>query len=44
MVWFGIPDYLVFLTRGLSILLVADMSVTAVSYVVASVSKTMSRS
>jgi hypothetical protein len=44
MVRFGIPDCPIFPTRGLSILLVADMSVTAVSHVVASVVKTRSRS
>jgi hypothetical protein len=44
MVQFGIPDYPFFLTRGPSILLVADMYITVVSYVVAFVAKTLSRS
>jgi hypothetical protein len=44
MVQFGIPDYPVFLTRGLSILLVADVSIMVVSYIVASMTKTLSRS
>jgi hypothetical protein len=44
MVQFGIPDYPVFLTRGPSILLVADVSITAISCIVASVDKTLSRS
>jgi hypothetical protein len=44
MVRFGILDYLVFLTRGPSALLVADVSVMAISNVVPSVAKTMSRS
>jgi hypothetical protein len=43
MVRFGILNYPIFLTRGLSVLLVADMFVTAVSFVVVSVAKTPSR-
>jgi hypothetical protein len=44
MVQFGNMDYLIFLTQGPSILLVANVSVMAVSCVVASVAKTLSRS
>jgi hypothetical protein len=44
MVQFGIMDCPVFMTRGPSIMLVADMFVTAVSCVEASVPKTLSRS
>jgi hypothetical protein len=44
MVWFGILDCPVFLTRDISVLLVADVSVTAVFCVIASVAKTLSRS
>jgi hypothetical protein len=44
MVRFGIMDYLVFLPRSSSALLMADMSVVAISCVVASVAKTLSRS
>jgi hypothetical protein len=43
MVQLGILDYPVFLTRGPSVLLVVDLSVRAISYVVASVAKTLSR-
>jgi hypothetical protein len=44
MVRFGILDCSIFLTRGPSVLLVADVLVTVVSYVVASMAKTLSRS
>jgi hypothetical protein len=44
MVQFGIPDYPIFLTRGPYVLLVVDMSLMVVSYVEASVDKTLSRS
>jgi hypothetical protein len=44
MVWFDIPDCPIFLIRGPSVLLVVNVSITAVSYVVASVAKTLSRS
>jgi hypothetical protein len=44
MVWFTILDCLVFLLRGPSILLVADISVMTVSYIVALIAKTLSRS
>jgi hypothetical protein len=43
MVWFGIPDCQVFLSRNPPVLLVADVSVTVTSYVVASMAKTLSR-
>jgi hypothetical protein len=41
MVWFGISDYLVFLSWSLPVLLVVDALVTAVSCVVAYVAKTL---
>jgi hypothetical protein len=44
MVRFSILNCLVFLTRGTYVLLVADVSITAISYVVASLVKTLSRS
>jgi hypothetical protein len=44
MVRFGILDYPVFLARGPSILLVADVSITTVSYIEDSMAKTLSRS
>jgi hypothetical protein len=44
MVRFGILDYPVFLPCGSPVLLVADVSVTTVSYVKASIAKTVSRS
>jgi hypothetical protein len=44
MVRFGILDYPIFLPRGLSVLLVSDVSITTVSCVEASVAKTLSRS
>jgi hypothetical protein len=44
MVWFAILDCLVFLLRGPSVLLVADISVMIVSYIVALIAKTLSRS
>jgi hypothetical protein len=44
MVWFGILDCLIFLTRCPSVLLEADMSVTVVSCIVVFVAKTLSRS
>jgi hypothetical protein len=44
MVRFGIPDYLVFLSWSLPALLVVDAPVTAISCVVASVIKTLSKS
>jgi hypothetical protein len=44
MVWFGIPDYPVFLTQGPSVLLVADVSVTVISSIVTFMAKTLSRS
>jgi hypothetical protein len=44
MVRFGISDCSIFLSRGFFILLVADVSITAISCVVASVAKTLSRS
>jgi hypothetical protein len=44
MVQFSILDCPVFLPRGPSVLLVADVSITTVSCVVASMIKTLSRS
>jgi hypothetical protein len=44
MVQFGIPDYLVFLSWSLPAMLVADAPVMAISSVVASMDKTLSRS
>jgi hypothetical protein len=44
MVWFDILDSLVFLPRGHSIMLVANVFVTVISYVVSSMVKTLSRS
>jgi hypothetical protein len=44
MVQFNLLDYLIFLTQSPSVLLVADVAVTAVSYIVASMAKTLSRS
>jgi hypothetical protein len=44
MVQFGILDYPVFLSSGSPVLLVADVSVTVVSCVKASIAKTFSRS
>jgi hypothetical protein len=41
---FRIPDCPIFLPYGLSIFLVADVSVAVVSYIVASMAKTLSRS
>jgi hypothetical protein len=41
---FGSIDCPIFLNRGPSILFVADVSVTAISCVVASIAKTLSRS
>jgi hypothetical protein len=43
MLCFGILDCPIFLPRGFSVMLVADMSVMAISCVVASVAKTLSR-
>jgi hypothetical protein len=44
MIQFSILDYPIFLSRGLRVPLVADVSVMVVSYVVASMAKTLSRS
>jgi hypothetical protein len=44
MVQFGILDYLIFLSWSLLALLVADTPVTAISYVVASMAKNLSKS
>jgi hypothetical protein len=41
MIQFGIPDCSIFLSRGPSVLLMADVSVTVISYIVASVAKTL---
>jgi hypothetical protein len=44
MVWFGIPDRLIFLSWSLPVLLVAGTPIMAVSCVLASVAKTLSKS
>jgi hypothetical protein len=44
MVWFGILDCLIFLPQRFSTLLMVDVSVVAISYVVAAIAKTLSRS
>jgi hypothetical protein len=44
MIRFGILDCSIFLTRGPSVLLVANVSVTAISCIIASMAKTLSRS
>jgi hypothetical protein len=44
MVRFSIPDCLVFLPQSFSALLIADVSIAAISWVVASMAKTLSRS
>jgi hypothetical protein len=44
MVLFRILDYPIFLPRGLFVLLVTDVSVTAISCVVAYMDKTLNRS
>jgi hypothetical protein len=41
---FGVLNHLVFLSQNPAVLLVVDVSTTAISYVVASVSMTLSRS
>jgi hypothetical protein len=43
-IWFGVPDHSVFLSQNPAVLLVADVSVMAVSYVIAFIAKTISRS
>jgi hypothetical protein len=43
MVRFDISDCLVFLSLGSPVLLVVDVSVTAISYMIASMSKTLSK-
>jgi hypothetical protein len=44
MVWFGILDYTIFLPRSSSALLMADVFIAAISCIVASMVKTLSRS
>jgi hypothetical protein len=44
MVRFGILDCPIFFPQGLSVLLVADVPITVVSYIVASMDKILSRS
>jgi hypothetical protein len=44
MVWFSIPDCLIFLPQSLPILLVVDTPVMVISSVVASVAKTINMS
>jgi hypothetical protein len=44
MVRFGILDYPIFLPRSFSAMLMVDVSVAAISYLVASMAKTLSRS
>jgi hypothetical protein len=44
MVWFGVPDCLVFMCQGPPVLLVAGVSIAAVSCIVALMVKTLSMS
>jgi hypothetical protein len=43
-IWFGVLDHPVFLSRNPVVLLVADVSVMAISCIVSSIAKTISRS